>query len=210
MNNTGEHLPPQPQVQVFLDGQRIELPGRTLESLAAVRAQLELIALRQDRVLAALAVDGVIIPAPQAVPLDKNFRQVQAQTISFQELGQHMAAVACKQVQALQARVEAAAALVLINEWPGAQRLASELEAGLRAMLILISFMHELCGNQLAELTLDRRPLAHHLERLGHIRHRWEVSEAQQDLFALSDVLVQYLAPWLQRLGQYLEKLNER
>jgi hypothetical protein len=180
-----------------------------LKSLAAVRAQLELMALRQERVLAALEVDGETVNLPTAASWNKDFRCVTAQTMSFLDLGRHMAATALKQVQSLQTRAETASALVLINEWPAIANLVQALEADLNAVLVVVSFLHELCGPCLLDATMDGASMLDHLERLNVIRNRLAMVVQQQRTEALSDVLNQRVAPWLERLAEYLIMLNE-
>jgi hypothetical protein len=196
-------------IQVLMDGQPVRLPSRVLKSLAAVRAQLELIALRQERVLAALEVDVEAVNLPAAASWTKDFRCVAAQTMSFLDLGRHMAATALKQVQSLQVRSEAASALVLINEWPAIGQLIQGLEADLNAVLVVVSFLHELCGPCLADATMDGASMLDHLERLNVIRNRLAMVVQKQRADALSDVLNQRVAPWLERLAEYLSMLNE-
>lgn len=199
----------QPSVQVLLDGEPVALSGETLESLAAVRAQLEMIALRQDRVLADLLVDGIAVSLPHAATWSKSFHKVQANTITFSELGKHMAETAARQVMELQSRVEEMSTVVLINEWANVQLLMQEMEFELRTLLIVISFLHELCGTVLAGIQLDDQSLTDHLDKLGMIRSRLLAAQQGRDEFALSNVLELRLAPWLYQLGRYLIHVNQ-
>jgi hypothetical protein len=199
----------QPSVQVLLDGEPVALSGETLESLAAVRAQLEMIALRQDRVLADLLVDGIAVSLPHAAAWSKSFRKVQANTITFSELGKHMAETAARQVTELQGRVEDISTVVLINEWPNVQLLLQEMEFELRTMLIVISFLHELCGPVLAGIRLEGQSLTDHLDKLGMIRSRLLAAQQTRDEFAISNTLELRLAPWLYQLGKFLTHVNE-
>ncbi len=185
------------------------LSGDSLESLAAVRAQLEMIALRQDRVLADLLVDGIAVSLPHAATWSKSFSKVQANTITFSELGKHMAETASHQVMELHKRVEDTSTLVLINEWPNVQLLMQEMEFELRTLLIVISFLHELCGAVLSEVRLDDQSMTDHLDRLGMIRSRLLAAQQARDEFALSNVLELRLAPWLYQLSRFLTHVNE-
>ncbi len=204
-----ERVQSRPAIQVLLDGQLVRLPGRVLKSLAAVRAQLELMALRQERVLAALSVDGEAVSLPLAAAWSKDFRQVQAQTVSLVDLGRHMAAIARKQVDGLEARADSAAAVVLINEWASVSPLLDEFDADLQSVLLVISFLHELCGRRLAEMQLGGRNFPGHLDRLSAIRVALERARRRHDLWAISDILNQQLAVWLRGLGRYLARLSE-
>jgi hypothetical protein len=55
-----------PAVQVLLDGQPVALPGKALKKLSSVRAQLEQLAMRKDRILTALWVDGIAVNLQQS------------------------------------------------------------------------------------------------------------------------------------------------
>src|SRR5438132_6396451 len=70
-DDLGSSLP----IQVILDGQPLEIPGHARESLAAVRAYLESLALQRNRVVATFTVDGVAINVQKAAIEFKEFHR---------------------------------------------------------------------------------------------------------------------------------------
>lgn len=199
-----------PTITVLMDGKPVQVPESSLDSFSALRAQLEVIALRQNRVLADVCLDGVAIQADQAkLPLDGT-HQVQAQTISFQELGLQMTQTALRQSDHLEIRAEQALTRVLINESAQAWELMRSLDAEIRPLLVLTSFMQELRGARLIELGVDPARFAQHLEKMQKIRAAWNHLESRQDVIALSDLIEQQLLPWVVQLGVYLRQIHEK
>jgi hypothetical protein len=195
-------------VKIYLDGKAVTLPVETTNSLAAIRSHLELLALRQDRVLSALIVDGESVNLQQPPVLREGFRQVQAQSVGFGELGQELAGTAVGQTLAVYDRTQIAVALVLINSWAGASRMVQGLQADLRTLLIVMSFLQELCGAQFVNTIVNDLPLAQHWSNFGLIQQQIQAAVGQRSNLAVSDALERYLAPWLLRLSAYLKKMS--
>lgn len=84
------------EIQVTLDGQRVDLPAER-HSLTAIRAYLEALAMEQQRILCAFSVDGR--PANLAqIPADRNgFTQVVAATADLDDQPRQLIRTALQQ-----------------------------------------------------------------------------------------------------------------
>jgi hypothetical protein len=204
----GSNLPR--AIQVLLDGRELKLPGHVRGSLPAIRSYLELLALQQERVVSVLSVDGHPVRFQVDLTELREFQRVQAQTISFAELSQQLIETAHAQVGALQTQVEAAAMQVLINDWPAVEKLWQEWAPAFLSPILIIKSLRDLCGTRIEELSLRRQTLAEHLAEFGPLWKRIEQTFEKRDILELSNALEQLLGPWLERLSDYLAKLNER
>lgn len=193
-----------------MDGKPVLLPESSCDSFSSLRAQLEMIALRQNRVLADVSVDGVVVPAGHDKLSLAGNHQVKAQTISFQELGLQMAQTALRQTDQLEVHVEQALTRVLINEPAAAWKLMNDLDAELRPLLILVNFIQELRGTSLFQIETDPDCLGKHLEKISSIRAAWSHLEDRQEVLALSDLIEQQMLPWVVQLGVYLRQIHEK
>jgi hypothetical protein len=196
-------------LKVTLDGQTVELPLRSRASLAAVRAQLELLALRRERVLYSLVVDGAPVNLAQPCAVRRGFRQVTACSVSFEQRGLQILATATERLEHLCGRVEALALLVVINEPAVAQRLWWEMLPEIKEPLLLLSFLPELVGKFPAGTAILAPPLVGHVHRLGVILHELDLICARFDTLELSNALDHRLLPWLRQLTQSLKPLHE-
>ena len=194
---------------VIMDGKPVVMPQESLVNLAAIRSHLELMALRQDRLLAGFWVDGKPVTTEEITQEGRAYREIKARSIGFWELGQELASSALTQLETLLERTRQAVLLVLINPWPVASRLAQELHADLRTLVVLISFLNELSGTQLSALMLGRNTMSNHLEEVATLCAHVEALELSKDNLALSDVLEQGFLPWLLELRQGLEHWGE-
>jgi len=192
------------QTQVLLDGKAIEIPVSASQSLSEVRAHLELIALRQDRVLASLTVDGKAISLSQVSGMKGEFCLVQAFSIGFAELAQSVAITTRLQVCELKSKVDAAVTLVLINPWTPALQHLKQLEAELRTLLVVLHFLQELTGSPMMNIQFGNRTMLEHLSEFLSIINSIDHAESKQNLILLSDVLENKLSPWLNTLIGYL------
>ena len=109
------------EILVTLDCDAVSLPaGRN--SLNAIRAYLETLALASQRVLAEFSVDGCRLDL--SLPLDRRtFSRIDAVTLPLNELPLLLLANASQQVDRARASVEAALTLVLINNPTTAREL---------------------------------------------------------------------------------------
>ncbi len=189
------------QVRVTLDGQTLALSPQLRVSLPAIRAHLEALVLCQRRILHELVVDGVTLNLHRPAWAFESFQHVAATTISFEALMSQLLHLAREQVAQLRSRSEAAVLLVLINEWPAAQRIWWNLLPDLKEPLVTLSFLPELGHHPVPLGSVPTETCARQAEELGRIQQEVEGHCAQRDALALSDTLEQRLLPWLDQLG---------
>ena len=198
-----------PAVQIVLDGQPVALPDQALGKLSSVRAQLEWLALRRDRMLTALWVDGVAVNLQQPSVEWQRFQRVEARSISFGELGVSMIATVQREARETAARVRFAGAQVLINAWPEAYRLVRRLEAETRTLLLVIGFIEELCSEPVSLSAAAARVIRDHMESIDRLQERLHAVAAQRTVADLSDFLLLAMAPWVERLAALLGAKDE-
>jgi hypothetical protein len=200
-------LPPRPAVEILLDGQPVVLPTPAFSSLNQVRRHLELIALRQNRILARLRVDGIDLNLQSGEWEDSPFQSVQATTLTFRELYHKLLTTVQGQVSRLHRRVETTADQILINDWEGVKCLVRELLLEVRSPLVILSFLPELGGVALEAQSAKRPTLTEQMAQLTEIWQHLERCKATQDGGAVFDVLTQKLSPWLRQLNDFLNIL---
>jgi hypothetical protein len=198
-----------PAVQVLLDGQPVALPGKVLAKLSAVRAQLEQLALRKDRILTALWVDGIAVNLQQSSVEWRRFQRVEAQTVSFVELGASMIATVRREARETAARIRLAGSQVLINPWPEAYRLVRRLEAETRTLLLVIGFIDELCSDSAGLSHADVRTIRDHIDCIDELQQRLHAVATDRSVEGLSDFLFLAMAPWVERLAELLQSQHE-
>lgn len=198
-----------PAVQIVLDGQPVALPDKALAKLASVRAHLEFLALREDRILTALWVDGVAVNLQQPGVEWQRFQRVEARSISFGELGVSMTATVQREAREMAVRVRGAGAQVLINAWPEAYRLVRRLEAETRTLLLVIGFIDELCSEPVTLSPAAARAIRDHLESIDRLQEKLRAAAVQRSVEDLSDFLLLAMAPWMERLAEMLRAENE-
>lgn len=204
MSNRDRHVGVKKNIEVLLDGRTISLPDETLQSLSTVRAQLELMALRQERVLSALMVDGSSLDLQQAAPANLDFRQVHGHTISLTSLRCQIATTALRHATSLHQKTEALVPMVLINDWEPMKTLTTHLRCDFQTLIALLGFLRELDDD-----TMPCQPLVDHWESAHIIVARWTCVEDQKDLIALSDWLEYSVAPWLKKLVHHLKPIAQ-
>lgn len=184
MPPTCQPLRPGAPLEIFLDGQAVDLPAGTRQSWPAIRAQLELMALREGRVLADFHVQEA--PEPGAGQTAAGACQVQAATISLAQVAREISRRARRQCDRLLARAGEAGVLVLINEWPEAGRLAAQVQIELRDFLTRIIFLGELCDGVLLTSGAGQRPFAGRMEEYLAIQRQFQSAESERDVIQLS------------------------
>ncbi len=197
-------------LQVILDGKRLTVPPQAASSFRELFSYLEQMAIQGQRVLSSVCVDGIEVRSPGLKAAWEPFQQVEANTISFQDLGHHVVSVAREQVGNLLSRVEAVHMVVLINDWPVAQRLWWELVPDFKTPMLELSFLQELWGDRLRDFRVGTQSLAEHWDQIGQIQAELELTlQRRNDLVEFSDLLERRLLPWLRDLHCALGKLNE-
>lgn len=208
MQGSANKQPAIPRVQITLDGQPLALAGKQSRSLQAIRSHLERVALKRNRVLFSLTINGTPVGVGEPLVQFKSFHKVAARTISFGQLGFQLVAVAADQVNALHERVERASLQVMINDWAKAEQLWWDLMPELKDPLLTLSFVpasvealphgEEIGAKALKRFTLD---LVKILEEIEEILTRKELLE-------FSDALENRLLPWLRALGHCLYRFH--
>jgi len=190
--------------RVLLDGEPVALPGKSMRKLSTVRAQLELLALRKDRILASLMVDGVPVDLQHTSLEWQRFQEVEARTISFGELGVSMITSVHREALLTMERIQQAGSQVLINDWPAVCRLVRRLESETRTLLLVIGFIDELCSEHVAIDRVDVQSIREHIDGMEALRNRLNTVMEHRDAEELTDFLMLSMAPWVGRLAELL------
>jgi hypothetical protein len=208
MQGSANKQPAIPKLQITLDGQPVALSVKQGRSLQAIRAHLEQVALKRQRVLFSLTINGTPVSLGEPLSPFKTFHKIAARTIGFDQLGFQLVAVAADQVNALHERVERLSLQVMINEWPKAEALWWELMPELKDPLLTLSFIPQNVevlpnGEEISPKALKRftNDLVKILEDIEEILTRKELLE-------LSDALENQLLPWLRGLGHCLYRFH--
>jgi hypothetical protein len=208
MQGSANKQPAIPRVQITLDGQPVALGGKQSRSLQSIRSHLERVALKRQRVLFSLTINGAPVSLAESLSPFKTFHKIAARTIGFDQLGYQLVAVAADQVNSLHERIERLALQVMINDWPKAEALWWQLMPEVKDPLLTLSFVppsvemlphgEEIGAKALKRFTLD---LVKILEDIEDILTRKELLE-------LSDALENQLLPWLRGLGHCLYRFH--
>jgi hypothetical protein len=189
---------------VKLDGVSVEIPPER-RSFSGIRSFLETLALQHQRILCALNVDGESINLTHPRTIRREFTQVEAETMSLNEVPVQLIKAAHQQTTALRARVQTAVELVLINNLQQAREVWWNLAPTMKEPLLTLSLLPDhICGpaNGRASLTQLRK---WQLEQLGSIIQDIDDASASDNTTLLSDALEKRALPWLDHL---LESLN--
>lgn len=208
MQGSANKQPAVPKVQITLDGQPVALSLKQGRSLHAIRCHLERVALKRQRVLFSLTINGTPVSLGESLSPFKRFHKIAARTIGFDQLGFQLVAVAADQVNSIHERVERLALQIMINDWSKAEKLWWDLMPELKDPLLTLSFVppsvemlphgHEIGAKALKRFTMD---LVKIFEDIDEILTRKELIE-------LSDALENRLLPWLRGLGHCLYRFH--
>ena len=199
---------PRRAVGVTLDGIAVEIPPER-HSLAGVCAYLESLALRQQRILFSLVVNGESISLTELPSDVKSFTTIEAETMSLSEVPVQLISAALQQTISLRAQVQEALELVLINEGDRARELWWNLSFMLKEPVLTISLLPENAfgaGECQASLIQLRR---WQLQQLGAVIEDVNYACEWDDATVLSDALEMRALPWLNKLQSSLELWRE-
>lgn len=194
--------PTPPDVEVRLDGLPVELP-LDQRSFAGIRSYLESLALRQQRVLCALNVDGesVNLTQPRA---SKTFSRIEGETMGLHEVPNQLIKAALQQTTTVRARVQSAVELVLINEGSHSRELWWHIATALKEPLLTLSLLPDhVCG----PVTGGASPMQlrqWQLQQLGYVIQDVDAACRAEDASTLSDTLEKRVLPWLDNLRESL------
>jgi hypothetical protein len=201
-------------LQIVVDGQPLELPNWLADSLPSIKTYLECMAMKKERVLWSLQVDGMKVDlADPAVPVS-SFSRVRANTITYEQLGTRLISAGLSKLKSLKAELSEAVLLVLINDWSEAEKLWQEWEPQLQEPLFSLRALRELKLPNLVKL-FDTRPPCNFSDEMSLITCEIEMLfgadtyQRSPDLIAFSEILEFTLIPWLERLDDLFEQLSE-
>ena len=165
-------------------------------------------ALKRQRVLFSLSVNGVPVSLGESMSPFRNFHKIVARTISFNQLSLQLVTVAADQVNTLHERVQRMALQVMINEWEQAEEMWWELMPDLKDPLLTLSFVP-----QAVELMPNGEEISHKaVKKFTHdlvvILEEIDRILGRQELIELSNALENDLLPWLRGLGHCLYRFN--
>ena len=157
-----------------------------------------------------MAVDGVPFGIIRKLSPSRKFRRVSATTVTFKQLRLELLQSVRIQVSQLRRRVEAAALLVIINDWPNAECLWWELLPDLKEPLMTLNFLPEVAVTPPDKAAGAAQFIGRHTEQLTYIMSEVESSCERRDNLELSDALEQWLIPWLDELSHSLKQWQEK
>ncbi|MFO1487429.1 MAG: hypothetical protein U1F65_03030 [Verrucomicrobiota bacterium] len=189
---------------VKLDGLAVEVPPHR-RSFAAIRSYLESLALKNQKILCALSVDGepVHLTEPRRSP--KPFGRIEGETMTMSQVPAQLISAALQQTFTVRAQVQAAVELVLINDSRRARELWWSLAITLKEPLLTLSLLPE---NFYLPANGAASPMQLHkwqLEQLGLVIQDVDNSCDSEDPTGLSDALEKRALPWLDKLHASLK-----
>jgi hypothetical protein len=203
-------------IVVTIDDHPVTLPKWLSDTLPAIQTYLECMAMKKERVLWTLEVDGNRIDLAQGHEAVDCFQRIEAQTIGFRELGGHLISAGRTKISELVTQIEEAALLVLINDAPVLQRFWREWEPQLREPLFSIRALQELNGKKLPKM-IQGQSISKCLEELSMIVCEVETllfvadeSGKEIDPIPFSELLEYTLLPWLRNVDGYLSTIAGR
>jgi hypothetical protein len=209
-----EHSDTSQTLQVTVDGQPLELPEWLADSLPSIKTYLECLAMKKERVLWSLQVDGIKVDlADPAIPVNC-FSRVRANTITYEQLATHLILAGHAKIKKLQVELEVAGLVVLINDRSVTRRLWQEWEPQLQEPLFSLRALRELKLPSLLPL-FDPQPSCAYSDEISLITceiealFQSEAADDTADLIAFSEIVDFTLIPWLKRLSDVFDQLDE-
>jgi hypothetical protein len=199
---------PHNAVDVKLDGLPVEIPSER-HSLAGICSLLESAALRKERILCSIIVDGEPINLTQLPSNTKSFGSIEAETMSLKEVPVQLIKAALQQTVTVRERVQSALELVLINEGEAARELWWSLSLSLKEPLLTLSLLpQDICGNAEGQASLVQLR-KWQLQQLGAVIQDVNNAGEWDDPMVLSDALEMRALPWLNNLHSSLNLWHE-
>ena len=186
-------------VEVKLDGLAVDVPAER-RSFAAIRSYLESLALKHQRILCALTVDGgaVNLVEPRLSP--KPFARIEGETMSLSQVPAQLISAALQQTTSVRSQVQTAVELVLINDHHRAHELWWSLAITLKEPLLTLSLLPENIYIPANGSASPRQLHQWQLEQLGNVIQEVDDSCDAEDPTVLSDALESRVLPWLDKL----------
>ncbi|MCF7668393.1 MAG: hypothetical protein K9N48_01290 [Verrucomicrobia bacterium] len=195
-------------VKVIMDERPVNLPPRCMKSVALIKTELEILAIRRKRVLARLLIDGVEVDMSAPTHVADDFSTVEAETVGFNDFRNDLILIARRRILKLQLELDRLVPLVLINDWLHAETLVHDWLVGFRNVIVLVAFLPELIEDE----AMDKERLSMFLTRHAG---SWKAVVAElsdvledKDTEELSDFLALELSKWVGELVGYLDSLH--
>ncbi len=191
-------------VEVKLDGLTVDVPAAR-RSFAAIRSYLESQALKRQRILCALHVDGEPVNLLEPRRSAKPFLRVEGETMSLDQVPAQLLNAALEQTANVRAQVQSAVELVLINDADRARELWWGLALALKEPLLTLSLLPEHFFNPATGSAPLSQLRLWQLEQLGAVIQEADDSCDAEDPAVLSDLLEKRALPWLDKLHASLK-----
>ncbi|NBV22187.1 MAG: hypothetical protein EBS05_09755 [Proteobacteria bacterium] len=136
--------PSESTLQVYLDGELLALPPTPLRTLSGIRAFLTSEALRRQRMLCGISLDGWPVDTSTPLPTELSAKVVASRTTSFQDLPAHLVQLAREQAINLQSKLERTSLRMAINEAAAARQLWWNLVPELHELLVTLCLVNRL------------------------------------------------------------------
>ncbi len=187
--------------EVFLDGVRVSVPAER-RSLAGICAWLEMMALRQRRVISTVRADGRTIGPDISGSGLQNVQLIEAETMGLEQMPLQVIATALEQTDRLLDHTAAALAQMCINDATGAREIWWRLAGELKLPLVTLSLLPQNAPAVGAAATLQQRRWQ--LEQLAQIIQSLDQEAQDGTARGLIGALETRLWPWLRALRQTL------
>ncbi len=191
-------------VEVKLDGFAVDVPAQR-RSFAAIRSHLESHALKHQRILCALNVDGEPVNLLEPRRSAKPFARIEGETMSLDQVPAQLISAALEQTANVRAKVQSAVELVLINDAHRARELWWNLALTLKEPLLTLSLLPENFFSPAKGSAPLCQLRAWQLEQLGNVIQQVDESCDAEDPAVLSDTLEKCALPWLDNLHAALK-----
>jgi len=196
------------EIQAALDGVTVELPSER-RSLAAIRSYLEAFALRHQRILCALYVDGEPVDLAHPGNPQEPFSTVEGESMSLEEVPMQLIRAALNQTDAARARVQSAVDVALINDAPFARELWWNLAPALKEPLLTLALLPDRAFERLEGAASPTQLGKWQLQQLGWIMRDVDNACMADDPATLSECLESRVLPWLNKLHETLLLWND-
>jgi len=191
-------------VAVRLDGLAVGVPPER-RTFAAIRSYLESLALKNQRILCALTVDGDPVNLVEPRRSSKPFASIEGETMSLSQVPAQLISAALQQTVTVRSQVQSAVELVLINDGVRARELWWNLAITLKEPLLTLSLLPENIYIPASGSASPRQLHQWQLEQLGNVIRDVDNSCDAEDPAALSDALEKRALPWLDKLHASLK-----
>ena len=191
-----------PSVKVTLNGRPVVLGSDELSSLGELKACLERLARRHERVLVGLSIEATAICQTGEKSKPEASSPTPPKPPIAPELTEKVMDALRARLGHLRERVEELALLATINEWPAVERMWWTLLPELRGSLLNVTLL----ADAQSGIPLTKAELSIQLNELERILKNLSDCLAFENCLQFSDILDGRLSPWLWNLDAVLVK----